>query len=676
MGIPSFLNPWTALAAAAVVVPSLLLLYFLKLRRREVPISSTLLWKKAIQDLQVNAPFQRLRKNLLLLLQLLLLAALLMALARPVANYTPGAGELSVILIDRSASMAAKDQPDGRSRLDEAKRQAKEVVDTLGKNARAMVIAFDDSADVVRGFESDRMLLRDAIDAIQPTHRKSKLRLAYQLAEAKAAAFYVDQLRPSGPGPELWLFSDGRVSDGEELSLRQATLKEFRKIGSDDAKNLAVVSLSAKRNYERPTEVQLFARLANFGPEPAKAVLQLSIDGQVPPGGVKRDLLLLPERWSPDQREKAEKDMKLAARDSADFKFELMKEGVVKIELKELANDCLAADDSAQVIVPPPRSMRVALVSTTGNYYLEKFLQSANLRDPQVLAPADFEKKMADPQALAAEYDVILFDRYQPMSLPPLGNFIYFNAVPPESKLVAASTGAGQVELKDHVVLDWERGHPILRGLNLRFYAAQSLKLQVPLEAQTLVDGRQGPLIVLYKQGRTTHLVIGFDVLASSWPLSPTFPIFLDHAMQFLALGSEMDVRQWYPPGSTPRLPRYALQQAGGQLSKLTVNGPASFGAMTVNILPTGDFALPPLEKVGVYKLDPPVPGFEKLSVNLLDENESNLIARDHAPGSGGETVAATSGGSRMDLWWWIVLCGAIPLCLIEWWVYTRRMHL
>src|SRR5438105_12310810 len=184
--LPHFLNFWPAALAAGIVVPALLVLYFLKLRRRELAVSSTLLWKKAIQDLQVNAPFQRLRRNLLLLLQMLLLILLLLALARPVTKHTQIAGKTTVVLIDRSASMSATD-PDlgGRTRLDEAKARAKALVSTLTRDAVAMVIAFDDSAETVKPFTSDVPALKAAIDTIKPTDRKSKLKTAFQLAEAQ-----------------------------------------------------------------------------------------------------------------------------------------------------------------------------------------------------------------------------------------------------------------------------------------------------------------------------------------------------------------------------------------------------------------------------------------------------------------------------------------------------------
>jgi hypothetical protein len=38
--------------------------------------------------------------------------------------------------------------------------------------------------------------------------------------------------------------------------------------------------------------------------------------------------------------------------------------------------------------------------------------------------------------------------------------------------------------------------------------------------------------------------------------------------------------------------------------------------------------------------------------------------------------IVKGSGQSRLELWWWLVACGALPLLLIEWWIYTRRVHL
>ncbi|HEY1628419.1 MAG TPA: VWA domain-containing protein, partial [Tepidisphaeraceae bacterium] len=268
---PKFLNIWPAAIAAAIAIPSLLILYFLKLRRREMAVASTLLWKKAIQDLQVNAPFQKLRRNLLLLMQLLLLFLLLLALSRPITFFTPGAGKNSVIIIDRSASMSAGDV-NGKTRLDEAKREAKDLVDTLNRGGTAMVIAFDDSAETVQPWTSDAVALKTAIDNIQPTDRKSRLKQAYQLAEAQTQ-FNPNQLRSDVEPPDVFVYSDGRVLDGSELSIK-ANLK-YEKIGSDDAGNIAIVALSAKRNYEQPTQVQVFARLADFGPDPQTADVEL-----------------------------------------------------------------------------------------------------------------------------------------------------------------------------------------------------------------------------------------------------------------------------------------------------------------------------------------------------------------------------------------------------------------
>ena len=56
----TFVTLSTGLILGAIVVPLLMLLYFLRLRRQPLRISSTMLWRSAVEDLHANSPFQRL----------------------------------------------------------------------------------------------------------------------------------------------------------------------------------------------------------------------------------------------------------------------------------------------------------------------------------------------------------------------------------------------------------------------------------------------------------------------------------------------------------------------------------------------------------------------------------------------------------------------------------------
>src|SRR5580698_11004918 len=129
MSLPMELNTPLGLAAWAVLagIPvGIIALYFLKLRRRPVQVPSTLLWRRSLEDLHVNSLFQRLRKNLLLFLQLLAVFLVMLALAGPRIRGSSDQGERYVLAIDNSASMSASDvEP---TRLEKAKLEAKKIV--------------------------------------------------------------------------------------------------------------------------------------------------------------------------------------------------------------------------------------------------------------------------------------------------------------------------------------------------------------------------------------------------------------------------------------------------------------------------------------------------------------------------------------------------------------------
>ncbi|MGE4633172.1 MAG: BatA domain-containing protein, partial [Planctomycetota bacterium] len=80
-----------------LLVPAVLLLWFLKIRRTETVVASTVLWNRALQDERVRSPFQRLIRNLVLLLQLLAVMLAVFALARPEFGSMRYSSRLNVI---------------------------------------------------------------------------------------------------------------------------------------------------------------------------------------------------------------------------------------------------------------------------------------------------------------------------------------------------------------------------------------------------------------------------------------------------------------------------------------------------------------------------------------------------------------------------------------------------
>src|SRR5574340_80182 len=115
-----FLAPLAFAFAAAI--PVVVLFYLLKRKRVVKLVSSTLLWQKFLAETQASAPFQKLRKNWLLFLQLLLLLLAILALSRPYFAAKAKPAQIRVVILDASASMQATDETP--SRFEKARQEA------------------------------------------------------------------------------------------------------------------------------------------------------------------------------------------------------------------------------------------------------------------------------------------------------------------------------------------------------------------------------------------------------------------------------------------------------------------------------------------------------------------------------------------------------------------------
>src|SRR3954465_10359555 len=150
-----------------VFVPAVIAMYLLKLRRDEAIVPSTLLWSRLLADVEANAPWQRLRRSLLLLLQLLLVAALALLAARPFLERPTGLARDIVLIVDASASMAATDV--APSRMATAKQAAPDAPPGLPPGGKGEVISGARPARVVTTGSSDMARVRQSIMSIEPT---------------------------------------------------------------------------------------------------------------------------------------------------------------------------------------------------------------------------------------------------------------------------------------------------------------------------------------------------------------------------------------------------------------------------------------------------------------------------------------------------------------------------
>ncbi len=603
LSTPLGLAAWSVLAGVPV---GIIALYFLKLRRRPVRVPSTLLWQRSLEDLHVNSLFQRLRRNLLLFLQLLAVALAMLALAGPQMKGSGATGQRFVLMIDNSASMSAGDVPP--SRLARAREAAKKIVDEMDSDDLAMVIAFSDTARVVSNYTGDRSVLKLRIDSIEPSQATTSLREGLQVAAGLA-----NPSKQIGEGivassvvtPKLFIYTDGGFADVEGFSLGNLE-PEVVVIGpppppysspaegssggpTDDrtrvrnpSDNVAIVALQSRRDEEKSDVYQLFGRVHNFRAEEVATEAQLYRHAVENPGDAG-ELVDAIELKIPPQTDQA-------------FKFDMTDPGLAPFEVRLTVKDALDVDNRAFTVVGTTRKAQV-LTITAGNRYLADTLKTplvAERADVAIMTPDEAKAEAVTHDIKGGRYDLVIYDGVKPDAAPE-ANALYFGVFPPGP----AYAKAKEVQLP--VVLDWDIAHPMMqyvRDLSLIFI--QSAKVvELPPGAKELIQSNQGALAFLAPREGFTDAVVTFPLVEgptpnTTWFRFISFPLFILNSIQALGNVREGGGDEVAQPG------RPVVLHADTIAKEIAVDS-ADRAGVRVPRSPQGTFIYNDAGKTGVY---------------------------------------------------------------------------
>ena len=611
------------------LIPLLLLLYVLKLRRKTHIVSSSLLWEHAIEDMKANTPFQRLRKNLLLPLQIIFLILAILALARPFWQGAASTTQNVILIIDGSASMKSTDT--GESRFEAAKSVAAKMVDDLGDGDRMMIIEAVSSPRIVSDFTADKLQLQNTLDKMRPVDAPTDLDRAIQLASSLAK-----NMR-SG---EILLLSDGA---GKNTLSAYSTGKpghtdvpvRFIGFGEKTADNIGITALEIGQSLANSSERQVFITLQNFSSiEKQSLLVELYHNDNLID---VRELKLLPDE-----------------RRSVIFDVPEYTEGIIECVID--VDDDLDMDNHVYYVATERDVLRVLLVSE-GNQFLEEAVRTASLG-------AQVFKEKPETYSNDEEYDLIVFDGFVPNTLP-------------DRNMILVDPGAdlpfGQlVSHNDNpAVIDWDRSHPVMRFVDLsNLKVRRSYNYKMSPWMKPLVESDMGTLAWLGEHNSQRLIVLPFETRfrpSNNFPMLTAFPIFMSNALDWMAGVDTESSRRQVKPGDPLKLslPSSAVDQI---VMVRKPNGEEIKASAKDGMIVFND-----TDMAGIYEIR----GgdfVEKFAANLLDESESDIRPAEKIEIAGHEIASsAASAVSNREIWGGLIFV-ALILLAVEWWVYHRRV--
>ncbi len=478
---------WASLGLAVAA------LYLFRPRPRTVAVSTLLFFKALAREHQESAWLRRLKRLLSFLLSLAVVLGATCALARPVVAPSGAALRGVVILVDRSASMAAP-LPDGRTRLEGALAEVRARLAGLPGGTGVLVMAYDRRPEI---------LLPRTVEPREIERALESVRVRPVAGDPGPALALAGRLAALDAPAAIWHATDGDAGEAE------GTPVERLGGAAPGPVNAGLTGFQLRRMPLERGRLEAFVQVHATAAAPLDVALEIRIDGTlsgvrrmtIPPGG--RERLLLP----------------LDAGEGQVLSLRTRAEG-----------DLLALDDELHARIPEARPVRVLWIAPEPDPFTELALASlAGSGDVEVMqgGPADWPPH--DP------VDVAVLDGWLPEAWPE-GTALVVIDPPRALGPIRAVRLAGDGVPLDGVRAVEER-HPLLFGVaTARVALRQTAVLAADGPLDPIWVGPAGPVLAAGEVRGQRVAVFGFVASRSErLPLLASFPLLVGNAVYWAA---------------------------------------------------------------------------------------------------------------------------------------------
>ena len=370
-----FTNLWPLFLL--LTIPPVIMLYILKRKYKEEVISSSLLWKEVYKNTRANTPWEKFKKNIMLLLQIIIILSIILALMSPFINIGGKTYKNVIIVVDNTASMNTI-YDDKLSRLEKGKLLAKEYLNSTREGTKAYIISYDGNSNLLLNGEFNKFNSESIINNISKSYNTGDISDVLSFVKAIGDGI--------GEEYEALIFTDKQTSisdiNGKLVYLGNSGL------------NASIDNISHK---VVDGKIKVIANVTNNGDKEYEGDFSL---------------------YNGDKLLEVNK-INLGVSESKTLSFELdsLSDDYLKGELSR--KDILMEDNTYYHVINENKVKKVLLV-TDENVFLEKAF--GIIENTEVY-------KTNDPNNITEndEYDLYVFDNKMPEVIPNGGNILFIN---------------------------------------------------------------------------------------------------------------------------------------------------------------------------------------------------------------------------------------------------------